>query len=509
MIQRKTYCPKDSDFNDYFAHQVGSGFGDIRIVRGPRYQRGYGFGSFFSRLAMPVIRYLGKEALNKGVSIGKRVVQDPQIQQAFKDKESNKTTRYFQIMEYIHASSSPATIAELDLFKFPPTQTVIESIYDTEYRPVGSIAKANVFEFIVPASEHYTDLSASYLYAKMKIDVPTGKSVTPTNNFAASLFEQLDVYLGSVNITPGNSLYHYQSYIDDIFFKYKSPLDDCQMINDTESVRSDRIKDKKEFDIIIPIHAPMFQQEKFLIDNVPISLRFKCAPQTFGLTSATEVTPLSVEFTQLSLFIRRVKLYAPVQMAITSQLEKSPAKYYFQRNEVKSFHLPKDFAANSIDNVYNGQLPRKIIVGFVSDDAFNAKLAKDSFNFEHKNLQSATIVVNGTKIPSTPYQPNFKDKLFMREYFNVFRSMNQDSGLPKINLKYQNYPDKYPLLVFDLTDDGTLASDSGVLSMIKRGNVRMDIQFNSALNEGMHMLVFAIYDSVLQIDAARNIVTDY
>ena len=85
MIQRKTYCPKDSDFNDYFSHQIGSGFGDIRIVRAPRYQRGYGFGSFFSRLAMPIIEYLGKEALNKGVNIGKRVVQDPQIQQAFKD----------------------------------------------------------------------------------------------------------------------------------------------------------------------------------------------------------------------------------------------------------------------------------------------------------------------------------------------------------------------------------------------------------------------------------------
>uniref|UniRef100_A0A158P5L6 Uncharacterized protein n=1 Tax=Tetranychus urticae TaxID=32264 RepID=A0A158P5L6_TETUR len=85
MIQRKTYCPKDSDFNDYFANQIGSGFGDIRIVRGPRYQRGYGFGSFIARLALPIIKALGKEALDKGVSIGKRVVQDPQIQQAFKE----------------------------------------------------------------------------------------------------------------------------------------------------------------------------------------------------------------------------------------------------------------------------------------------------------------------------------------------------------------------------------------------------------------------------------------
>lgn len=63
--------------------------------------------------------------------------------------------------------------------------------------------------------------------------------------------------------------------------------------------------------------------------------------------------------------------------------------------------------------------------------------------------------------------------------------------------------------MIDLTDDGTLASDSGALSLIKRGNVRMEIQFRSKLDEGLHMIVFAIYDSVLQIDAERNIVTDY
>ena len=84
-MYRKAYCPKDSDFNHYYSSQIGSGFGDIRIVRAPRYQRGYGFGSFISRLAMPLIKYLGKEVLNKGVSLGKRVVEDPQIQQAFKD----------------------------------------------------------------------------------------------------------------------------------------------------------------------------------------------------------------------------------------------------------------------------------------------------------------------------------------------------------------------------------------------------------------------------------------
>lgn len=93
MIHRKSYCPKDSDFNNYFANQTGSGSDEIRIVRGPRYQKGYGIGSFFSRLATPIMKYLGKQALNKSVEIGKHVVNDPHIQQTLKESVSDLTSK--------------------------------------------------------------------------------------------------------------------------------------------------------------------------------------------------------------------------------------------------------------------------------------------------------------------------------------------------------------------------------------------------------------------------------
>ena len=411
-------------------------------------------------------------------------------------------------MEFIHSSSSPATIAELDLFKVPPTQTVIESMYDVEYRPIGSLAKSTVFEFIVPASEHYTDLAATYLHAKLKID-GTGR-VEPTNNYAASLFEQLDVYLGTVNITPGSSLYHYQTYIDDLFFKYKSPADACQMIEKDVQSRVDRTKEKQLFDVILPIHAPMFQQEKFLIDGIPITLRLKASPPTFGIKCLETTTQtVTIEFQQLSLFIRRVKLFPSVQMSISSTIAKTPAMYYFQRNEVKAFHLSSGFASNSIDNVYNGQLPRKVIVGFIPDKAMIGDIKSDPFTFIHKNLQNMSFVVNGVAIPSSPYKPEFNENLYMREYYNIFRSMNKDHGIPNINVHYDEYKDKNPLLVFDLTDDGTLAMDSGALSLLKRGNARVDINFKASLDEGIHMIFFGIYDSVLQIDSSRNVIIDY
>lgn len=413
------------------------------------------------------------------------------------------------MMEFIHTSSAPATISELDLFKVPPTQTVIENIYDVEYRPVGSLTKSSVYEFSVPASEHYTDLAATYLYAKMKITSdPATEKVMLVNNYAASLFEQLDVYLGNVNITPGNSLYHYQVCLEDLFFRYDSPVDDCQLINPDDKKRSDRAAGGKVFDLIIPIRAPMFQQEKFLIDGVPITLRLKCAPASFGVVAKDNVK-VSTEFSQLSLFIRRVKLFPQVQMAITGSLAKQPASYYFQRNEMKSFLLTSGFAATSIDNVYNGQLPQKVILGLVSDKAFAGAVSKNPFNFENVKVNDLSLVVNGMKIPSSSYKPDFTNDLFMREYFNIFRSLNREYSVPNININYQDFKSKYPLYVFDLTDDGTLTNESGALSLVKRGNVRIDLQLQEALKEGVHIIVFGIYDSLLQIDASRNIVVDY
>ena len=87
--------------------------------------------------------------------------------------------------------------------------------------------------------------------------------------------------------------------------------------------------------------------------------------------------------------------------------------------------------------------------------------------------------------------------------------MNKDHGIPNINVHYDEYKDKNPLLVFDLTDDGTLAMDSGALSLLKRGNARVDINFKASLDEGIHMIFFGIYDSVLQIDSSRNVIIDY
>jgi hypothetical protein len=62
--------------------QIGNG---LTFFEGQRYQRGHGFfGSIFRNILKPLGRYLGKQALQTGVSIGSDILQGDNIKDTLK-----------------------------------------------------------------------------------------------------------------------------------------------------------------------------------------------------------------------------------------------------------------------------------------------------------------------------------------------------------------------------------------------------------------------------------------
>ena len=94
MIQRKVYCPCDSNFKKFYQAQAGHGFSDIELFRGAPFQRGYGIGSLFARFGIPILKYLGKQLLQTGVNVGQDVLAKKTFKEALKDrgKEALKKT---------------------------------------------------------------------------------------------------------------------------------------------------------------------------------------------------------------------------------------------------------------------------------------------------------------------------------------------------------------------------------------------------------------------------------
>ena len=405
-------------------------------------------------------------------------------------------------MEYLHVSSNPASKSELSLFAVPPTQVAIDTTYEVEYRTSATLESSSVHEIVIPPSEDFTDLAATMVHLQFTCNnadgtpIPSNR-VKGVNNFANALFEQIDLHLGTVNTSQATNLYHYQSFLEDLLFRHPVKCD------------IGRYDEQKDLfgtnDLYFRLHLPMCQQDRLLINGVPLLFKFTRSKETFPLL--TNDTDIKIKISKLAVHLKRVKLFPDAQLAILNAMETSPAKYFIIRNELKSFSLNKGILGETIENVFNGILPRRIIIGLVDEAAFSGGKANDPFKFEHFNVNHVCLNVDGIMVPSIAYQPDYSNSLYMREYVNLYRFLGQDEGIPQLELTHSDYKTKTALYAFDLS--GPLAGETGTLSLLKRGAIRLEIKFSVATAKQIKIIVFGQFDNVITIDKERNVILDY
>jgi hypothetical protein len=75
----------NNPYIEYYKEQAGSGLSGFQ---GVRYQRGSGFfGRLLSSAVYPLLRFLGKQALNTGINIASDVIEDKQdFKQSLKNR---------------------------------------------------------------------------------------------------------------------------------------------------------------------------------------------------------------------------------------------------------------------------------------------------------------------------------------------------------------------------------------------------------------------------------------
>src|SRR5215469_18321246 len=154
-----------------------------------------------------------------------------------------------------------------------------------------------------------------------------------------------------------------------------------------------------------------------------------------------------------NLLIRRVKISPGVLLALARMLSKTTAKYPLTRVEVKTFTIHAGLVGESIDNLILGQLPKRLIVGFVDNKAFNGDRKLNPFNFKNYGVNFFSLYIDGMQIPSRPLQPNFsKDEpLYVEAYHTLFSG----TGIHFLNegntISRDDYSRGYCLFAFDLT----------------------------------------------------------
>ena len=436
-------------------------------------------------------------------------------------------------MSLLHQSSSESLHTGLDLFSVWPTQTSIESGMYIEYLPLGSIGSANNIEFFInqKGSDEYIDLANTFLHVRAKVTdekgeaIADGATVAPVNNFLHSLFSQVDISLNNTLVTPSENTYAYRAYIEntlnydrtakksqltsELYYRDSSHFFDVGELTGKNSgfkTRAAVCAKSRPLDMIGKLHCDIMNMSRYLINGVDVKFRLTRSNEVFHLFDSHENAMYKTSIEHISMFVRKIKLNPVVSLAHNKALETRTAKYPLKRVSIKTFSIPSGQLSTSKDNLFLAQLPTRLIVGFVDSDAFNGTYKKNPFNFKHQNLSYISLFIDGRQCPTTPLTPNFKDHLFARSYHRLYSELGLATKNEGNYIEYRDFDGGNAFFAFDLSPS---ILDGNQCELIKSGNLRLELKFSEALPAPIHVLVYGEIDSIIEINKAREVITDY
>src|SRR6218665_826745 len=171
-------------------------------------------------------------------------------------------------------------------------------------------------------------------------------------------------------------------------------LNDDTAMNDGFKTRS-MTREGRVVDMLGCLHSDLFFQDRFLHNDVNIKVRLVRNKDVFCLMSSAAGAAFKVRILECKPYIRQVKLSPSVFLAHAKALEVGNVKFPIRRSVCKTFTIPAGNLDATQENLFNGQIPTRIVKGCVDNEAFNGSYKKIRFNFKHMNLSQLKAYLDG------------------------------------------------------------------------------------------------------------------
>ncbi len=428
---------------------------------------------------------------------------------------------------YIESQQKLATTG-IDLFTLPEIEASLITGTSITVYPQNAINDTGPYDFLIPSDDNdYTFLPLTRLYGELEVVKADGTAVTAAekngivNLFPHSIFKQIECSINGTQIVDlSTPTYPYKAFIEthlsfnqhakeghlycECYTKETVGKENNFEIgtaaepNPTFDIRKKRCESKIYFSMIL--HIDLFQSERYLLPGCEIKLKFIRNDDKFSLLGNTLVTKIKVN--ELFLSIRRVTLDPVEDAKINSDLEKGPAAYPIDQSRIKTFTIPSGLRNHNISQIFRGQLPRSLIIGFVDTAAYDGAINKNPFVFEHNKLNYFNLFVNGAPVLPTVLQPDFTTKKAIREYrwfidnIDILHS-NESNGI-----SFEDYCSNSCFFAFDFTPDLCNSfHDHGA----KAGVIDLHVGFAEQLPKNITCVVYGSFKEVITINKNKQV----
>lgn len=417
----------------------------------------------------------------------------------------------------------------LCIFDKPGVQSDVQRNYNVNYYPVSTITDGAPIEFSIDGgSEDYIDVNDISLYVKMKIVKSDGKDIADTdkvglNNLPIStIFQDVALSIGETQIEGGQQNYPYLGYFLTVLQFHPAAQNShmqCLGWHKDESAKFDSVdnsgfetrqaltKDSKSLELMGPLFLDFMRQERYLISNTNLRIKLIPSKPEFALNAFGTTTSFKIQFEQVILSVSRAEMNPSVINGHSSGMRKQNAHYPITRTDLITFTIPKGQKSYIKDRLFPDQSPKMLAVAMVENEAYNGSLKKNPFHFQHFDLSKIALYREGRSIPGAPLTPNFNEELYLRSYVQTMRTMNYYNTDDTNGLTPDEFANGYTIYAYDLTGDKDIsnAHRQGFLS----NNLRLELYFGKDLPSTVNVLIWACFDSYVEITQLRDVITAY
>ena len=397
----------------------------------------------------------------------------------------------FRNMAFVHRQLCEGVKSELDIFAVPPTQTSIEDGRWEEHQPLTSLDSGAPIEFVIPGTgDVYLDLANTYLLMTRSSN---------TYPFRA--------YVDTV-LSYGAEAKHTQ-LTSQLWYKDTAGHTDATTVDGGNTgliERQRHIAESRIVEMMGRLHVDLFLQDRFLPNGVSVNIRLVRSKDVFSLIAGGQNPDYKVQIVDAVLFARKAVLSPTVQMAHIKALEKGTAKYPIRPVDCKVYSIPQGAMSHTHENLFLGTLPKRLILWCIDNDAYNGEYSKNPFNAKNNASNFLAVYVDGRQVTATPLQPNFETGSYIRSYVNLFSATGKQAQDEGNDLSRDDFGQGYTFFDFDITPDGC---DGGCFHLTRKGNLRIEMHFATALEHTVKVVVYGEFEAVLEIDKGRNIIYNY
>ena len=391
-------------------------------------------------------------------------------------------------MAKMFIQSDDADVKELAVFETPTTNTSVMERRFLSFHPVSGITPTtNVIHFSVKRlSLKYVDLQHSRLYIRCKIrdmdgGVPDQDIVFPINHLLQSMWKQVEVFLGGKLVSSRSSNYHYKSMIKTLLYKCQNEgikkrlclelfyedtqgahdsLNDSPM-NEGSYYQKKHTQNGQTFELEGMLNEDALHLDKYIINAVDVDLKLYPLRSSFVLMSDNPQKEYRIVIEEAIFKCCTMDVGNGIISAHSKTLQEGGmAQYFFNQSQINNFTIAQG-QRNFSETVFQGKIPHKIVIAFVSSQRYNGNYLLNPFEFNHYNANTMSILVNDVCMPHRPLEMNFQKGQFTSALCNVLREH------PNVIIDAKSFDNGYSLFVFNVNS----SHDEDDLALQNSGNV--------------------------------------